>query len=308
MQNRNQILKKYNVSPDALIGRGMEAEVFSYGKDAVLKLYAGTASFDDLVTLKSFYDSLDRKAVNFHLPHIESVTKEDDFVVTIEKKLTGVPTTSFLDRSNSQELDAIMREYASAVVTLAELNSPAGINRYKLFDPDGFSQTDNGDWNQFLLTFINHKLVDLTPFLERDVENFAEKLERLNSILRAPYSGETSIIHGDFCPENLLLNDQHQATAVIDFGLFTMMGDPLFDVATSWVFFDMYDELKANIRERLLAIMLEALGEAKRGLLYRYVLVYSILSANAYSADCTDGHYHWCVANLNNQKLWDYVR
>ena len=86
-----------------------------------------------------------------------------------------------------------------------------------------------------------------------------------------------------------------------------MYGDSLFDIATGWVFFDMYDELKADIRERLLDITLDRLGEGVRGKLYRYVLLYSILGANAYSPDCTDGHYHWCVANLNNEAYWNNI-
>jgi len=41
----------------------MEAEVYAYGPDAVLKLYAGTASLADLRILRGFYDSLDRQRV-----------------------------------------------------------------------------------------------------------------------------------------------------------------------------------------------------------------------------------------------------
>lgn len=69
----------------------------------------------------------------------------------------------------------------------------------------------------------------------------------------------------------------------------------------------MHDELKADIRERYLSIILERLGEGVRGTLYRYVLLYSVLSANTYSLECADGHYQWCVANLNNQVYWDTI-
>ncbi|MEZ4675028.1 MAG: hypothetical protein R2932_12375 [Caldilineaceae bacterium] len=48
------------------------------------------------------------------------------------------------------------------------------------------------------------------------------------------------------------------------------------------------------------------MGETIRPLLYRYLL-YSFLSANTYSAECTDGHYAWCVANLNNAGYWALV-
>ena len=86
-----------------------------------------------------------------------------------------------------------------------------------------------------------------------------------------------------------------------------MYGDPLFDIATGWVFFDMYNELKANIRERYLAIILETLGPSVHEKLYFYVLLYSLLSANTYSSTCADGHYQWCVQNLNNQEYWKHI-
>jgi len=84
-------------------------------------------------------------------------------------------------------------------------------------------------------------------------------------------------------------------------------GDYLFDIATGWVFFDMYDELKAQIRDRYLAMLLDRLGEHVRAKLYRYVLIYSIVSANTYSSHCTDGHYQWCVANLSSQEYWNTI-
>ena len=84
-------------------------------------------------------------------------------------------------------------------------------------------------------------------------------------------------------------------------------GDALFDLATGWVFFDMYDELRASVRQRYLHLLLDQLGEHVRGQLYRYVLIYSILSVNTYSSRCSDGHYDWCVANLNSQHDWDAI-
>ena len=67
----------------------------------------------------------------------------------------------------------------------------------------------------------------------------------------------------------------------------------------------MYDELQANLRARYLAVVLAQLGEQVRGKLYRYVLLYSLLAANTYSATCADGHYKWCVQNLNQQAYWE---
>lgn len=307
MDSLNLLIAKYNLSDDARIGSGMEAVAYAYGTDKVLKIYAGTATYADLVTLKDFYQSLNRHLVPYQLPHVESVVQEPGHVVTVEQRLNGRSLSTVLPHLNDQELDAAMEAYLTAVLALANIDAPSNLDRFKLFDPQQISQPTSGDWHQFLLKFIQHNLTSVALYLQRDVADFSEKLESLKAILTLPYNGAYKLIHGDICPGNLLIGNHNQPLALLDFGLLTMYGDHLFDVATSWVFFDMYDELKAKIYERYLAMLLEAVGPDKRGLLYRYILIYSILSANTYSPDCSDGHYHWCVANLSNPHYWKHI-
>jgi thiamine kinase-like enzyme len=200
-----------------------------------------------------------------------------------------------------------MQRYLSAALAVSSIAMPPNWERYKLFDPDRLSYCRDGDWHQFLGRYLTHKLAQVSPYLSRDVSQFAANVEHLFAVLDQPYYGDYRLIHGDLCPSNLLVNDEHEINALLDFGLLTMVGDHLFDLATSWVFFDMYDELKAQARNRYLAMLLDRLGEQVRGKLYRYLLIYSILSANTYSSPCSDGHYYWCVANLSNQDYWNAI-
>jgi Ser/Thr protein kinase RdoA (MazF antagonist) len=301
---RNHILQKYHVAPQARLSGGMEAEVYAYGPDTVLKLYAGTASLVDLRMLQGFYDSLERRLVPYALPRIHAVFEEAPFVVTVEQRLTGTPLAALLPGCTPRRLDTFMQRYLDAALALAQVPAPPEFERYKLFDPEGLSARSSGDWHQFLARYLDHKLAQVAPSLRRDVPQFDEKLQVLRAPLDQPYRGDVRLIHGDFFPGNLLVNTDHEITALVDFGLLTMYGDPLFDLATGWVFFDMYDELKARVRERYLAMLIERLGDAVRGKLYRYVLLYSVLSANTYSPTCSDGHYQWCVANLCNEQFW----
>ncbi len=304
---RNHILQKYHMRPEALLSRGMEAEVYAYSPEAVLKLYAGTANLADLRTLKDFYDSLDRPRVPYALPRIELVAQEEGCLITIEQRLAGTRMSAVLPSLTAGQLDEVMRCTLTATRAVARLQAPPGFDRYKLFDPDRVSQRASGDWHQFVGRYLTHKLAQVSPYLNRDVSRFGAKVQQLRAIIDQSYAGSNSLIHGDLVPANLLINPDHQITAVLDFGLFTMYGDDLFDIATGWVLFDMYDKLKAKARERYLALILEQLGESVRGKLYRYVLMYSILSANAYSSNCTDGHYQWCVANLRHAHYWQAV-
>lgn len=304
---RNHILQKYHVSPAARLSSGMEAEVYAYGPDAVLKLYVGTASLADLRILRDFYNSLDRHRVPYALPRIHTIAQEDRFLITIEQRLAGTRLSAVLPTLTADQLDTVMQRYLTAALAVSHIQAPSAFDHYKLLDPDHISDRMNGDWHQFLARYLTHKLAQVTPYLSRDVPQFAGKVQQLHTVLDQPYRGDYRLIHGDFFPGNLLITDQYHITALLDFGLLTMYGDYLFDIATGWVFFDMYDELKAQVRDRYLAMLLARLGEHVRGKLYRYVLIYSILSANAYSSACTDGHYQWCVANLSNQHYWNAI-
>jgi Ser/Thr protein kinase RdoA (MazF antagonist) len=304
---RSQILQKYQVVPEAWLSSGMEAEVYAHASDTVLKLYPGSVSHTDLLTLQGFYDGLDRQHVPYALPCISTVADEASFLIAIEQRLVGTQLSALLPGLTADQLDESMQRYLSAALAVSTIQTSPAWDRYKLFDPDRLSERRDGDWYQFLARYLRHKLAQVSPYLSRDVPQLAAKVDHLHAILDQPYHGEERLIHGDFCPSNLLVDDEHTITALLDFGLLTMVGDPLFDLATGWVFFDMYDELKASVRERCLAMLLERLGAQARGKLYRYVLIYSILSANTYSPQCSDGHYAWCVANLSNQHYWSAI-
>jgi thiamine kinase-like enzyme len=282
----------------------MEATAYAYGADAVLKVYAGTTSYLDLLTLRDFYASLDRQMLPYALPQIRLVANEPPFLVTIEQRLAGQPLAQLLPDCSLHQLDLLMQRYLAAVQALAQLEAPFGLARYQLSDPHGLSLRVHGDWHQFLVRVLKQKLVQVAAPLQRDVPGFDQKVQHLFEVLARPYTGVYRLIHGDLCPENILITADRQVGAVLDFGLLTMAGDPMFDLATSWVFFDMYDALQVHARERYLTMLLEQLGEATRGQFYRYVLIYSILSANTYSPTCSDGHYAWCVANLATRAYW----
>src|SRR5262245_7580098 len=93
---RDYILQHYGIAPDARLSSGMEAEVYAYGSEAVLKLYPGTASLADLCTLRDFYAALDRQCVPYALPRIHTVTQEAGFLISIEQRLAGTPLSAFL--------------------------------------------------------------------------------------------------------------------------------------------------------------------------------------------------------------------
>ena len=256
---RNRIIQKYHVSPDSQLTCGMKADVYIYGPDTVLKLYPGTVSLAEMRTLQDFYHSLDRQLVPYAMPCIHTVAQEAHFLVTVEQRLPGTPMSALLPKFSRNQLEMMMQRYLTAVLALSAIQAPPVFDRYKLFDPDNISQRADGDWHRFIARYIARKLAQVGHCLRHDVSQFAVKMQQLDAILDQPYHGDIQLIHGDFFPGNLLVDENCRITALLDFGLLTMYGDHLFDIATSWVFFDMYDELKAKASDRYLAILVNRL-------------------------------------------------
>ncbi|HLF88524.1 MAG TPA: aminoglycoside phosphotransferase family protein [Anaerolineales bacterium] len=301
------LLQRYSLRSAHLIGKGMESQVYALDDMHVLKIYHRATPFTHLQTLQIFYHHLDARDLPYSLPLIEKIEQEDGNLYTIEKRLYGRNMEQVSREVDAPALERMLRRYIEALHAFSQVAFTASLTQYKLFDEKGISPIGRGDWHTFLARYV-HQRVEETPCLNRDVVALSDKLKRLDQILSQPYTGKLSVIHGDFYPGNLLVDEDLHVTSLLDFGLFTMFGDHLFDVATACVFFDMYDQLSQNIRQRLLSLAAETYGVYIMGVLYRYILIYSLLSANIYAPDCSDGHYQWCVANLNHRVYWDEIR
>jgi hypothetical protein len=89
--------------------------------------------------------------------------------------------------------------------------------------------------------------------------------------------------------------------ALLDWGFFTTAGDNTFDASTAAAFYDMYSPVARTIDDLLLD-RFEAQGH-DRDRMYLYRAAYSIATATIYSPTAADGHYTWCVNNLNRKDL-----
>ncbi len=298
---RGYILNKYNISEANFLGKGQEAEVYSYDQKRVLKLYKPTA-YSKLEILKQFYESMNSSDANFELPKIHEIIKEKDVVLTIEKRIEGRNIQKDLSNYDEQELDSFFENYLSTILSIQRIELEKQFKGIKLLSD--YDEISSKDWNDFLKQSLLRKNTEVDHYLKRDVLDYEVKLKRLMDAFSVGYEGEYALIHGDYYPSNLLVNADGQINGVIDFGLMTLYGDPLFDVGLSWILFDLYDELGEIKLEKYLNKVVNRLGEEVRSTIHLYVLFYSIYSANFFSETCSDGHYQWSVRNLNNEKFW----
>ncbi|MEK5216181.1 aminoglycoside phosphotransferase family protein [Psychrobacillus sp. FSL H8-0487] len=301
------ILDKFGISKSNFLGSGMESEVYAYDDNKVVKLYNDMSDSNKQRILKGFYSKIDSSSLSYELPFIYDTFEENGILVTIEKRIEGNNLQSMLSKMNYIEQNNMMETYLNANIELKSVKIKPNLEGYILFNDQQISSLNIISWFDLLKEEIFRKQKELESYLKRDVVNYDAKVKQLVEILSLGYEGEYSLIHGDFYPGNVMINESGKVTGLIDFGLMTMYGDNLFDIAIGWVCFDMYNELNANIYERYLNIIISTLGADVRKRLYFYVLIYSYISANLYSHNCEDGHYQWCVKNLNNKNYWEVL-
>lgn len=147
-----------------------------------------------------------------------------------------------------------------------------------------------------MAALVRRRAAESRRHLECDVDDFDNLLERVTTRLATIELDRLSVVHGDICRPNLLM-DGPRTAAVLDWGFYSTAGDNTFDAALAAGFFDMYGP-DAQRLDNLLLDRFERRGH-DRERMHLYRAAYAITTATIYDADAGDGHYVWCVGNLN---------
>ena len=146
--------------------------------------------------------------------------------VMIQNKLVGGALESIEDGLSNQEMEIAVRSAGDALRKLHAVKV------------DGFGERhDDGtwqfpDWEAYMQNFIDERreegdLILSTGVREDEFEDAVGALEewKADALFKEPV-----LCHGDFMPRHVFIDDKHNVSGVIDFGLFR--GNiPLFDIA-----------------------------------------------------------------------------
>jgi aminoglycoside phosphotransferase (APT) family kinase protein len=279
------------------IGAGMEGTVYRLGDGLVGKVW-----FDrDLASVEAMqavYASAGAHALPFALPSVISVYAHAGRAVSIERELRGhrlkerlVPERRELDPRAVEAIAVVVAGVATIPGTEAMRALPVLGEAQPFYAP---GQT----WNEALVALTRRRLDRFGDQLAASVPGFAELAAALLAgVAELPPAGAT-LIHGDICPENILVDDDLRPTALLDFGFLSTCGDPAFDAALTPAITDMYGPF-ARPHER--AVQSQMHDDPVRSAIYRGV--YGALTSNAYDADGADGQFAFCVGLLRRPEL-----
>ncbi|HZX06563.1 phosphotransferase family protein [Kribbella sp.] len=266
-----------------LIGQGMEGAVYDLGDGTVRKVWFGRRP-EEVLPLKTFLDELPE--LPFRTPRIREVgVGENGFAVSVEDKLTGVPLRE-AGLAESVALDA----FVSVVEALRTVRPGPAALRLPVVGEAFWV----GSWGESLAALVRRRAGAAKVHLERDVPDFPQLLEEVvDGVARV--EGELSVVHGDVCPPNVLM-DGDQVAAVLDWGFLSTAGDSTFEASLAAGFFDMYSPEARRLDDVLTERFVELGHDRDRMRLYRRA--YAIITATIYDENAGDGHYQWCVRQL----------
>ncbi|MEX0896354.1 MAG: aminoglycoside phosphotransferase family protein [Patescibacteria group bacterium] len=306
-ENYSQILKdEFSITEAVLLTKGMQSVVFDVTDGTLAKLYKKTKHTPDFKLLQNFYSTLDTSRVQFEVPHIIAIHESKTHILVIEAKLPGRSLErSSLQALSERELKAFIPNYVDTLFSIRLVHSSLIQEAELLIESDQFFVTKSASWKELIQKSIVAKDQAIGNVFNQDVIEYSSKLEMLRSYFTAQEYDKPQLIHGDYFPGNMLVDEKYQITSMLDFGTLTTKGDYLFDIATGWQFADMYREVSVlNLNALIFAHIQERLQSDELSRVHAYLLFYSLISANMYSASRDDGHYVWCVENWNNTEHW----
>jgi Ser/Thr protein kinase RdoA (MazF antagonist) len=300
------LLKKLGYPELQFLGEGMQCLVFADGPDQVLKIYDTAVGVKNLERLMAFYQSLDTSSVSFKTPKILSIKSTQDKILVTENRLTGIsPSLKYLQQMEVHDLETFFQHYVDVLFEIQNITTDFLQPGEPLDQSGDYCQYDHyGSWQALLSVNIRHKLSvsgkHYTPF----VEDLDEIVDKVFTHIKALPQDDNRLVHGDYYPANTLMDENFNITSVLDFGTYTIPGDPLYDIALGWIFADMYQNVKQlRAKDFVGDLIRQRISVEEYRRMKLYILIYSLLSADIYGSSYLeqDGHFRWAMDNLNNK-------
>jgi serine/threonine protein kinase len=296
VETAQQKLSRLGITHVDYIASGMEGHVFRLEHQSVAKVWQAK-TLAEIIPLKDFYEGLQTLEFSFETPLITQVQEVDGTTISIEKELHG---TSMRTLVKDDELGPPPFAFEAVLSILSSLKDKKLIgDKVHLPILGMMPSREAGESGSMavLLEIAHQKVKRYGNQLRHSVPDFDWIYERVVKHLLEHKVEEMQAVHGDLCPENILLDEQGKVTAVLDWGLMSLFGDSTLDASFACGIYNMYGPHHRQIDELFLKACEARLGYSRERLLL-YRALYAIIQSNAFSETGSDGHYAWCIENL----------
>ncbi len=221
-----RILADFGLRASDLIGEGGESLVYALGTSHVLRL-PKRHPFDPRSRrrLQAFLAGIHGR-LPFETPLIEEIGPNEAY--TIEPRVPGKPMAEFLRAANDDLRDHALRNYVAAIDAFRTIEFPHLPYGHILAG----HPVNAGDWRTFvrdsLSRFRTVNRVAIAGAVGDPYRLFDKAADMIDQLPQHP---PKYLVHGDYFPGNVLLAPDLSIAGVIDFGPFTVAGDPVLDLA-----------------------------------------------------------------------------
>ncbi|WP_437678939.1 phosphotransferase family protein [Sorangium sp. So ce131] len=237
-----QVMSRFGLSQDALLGVGGEACVFALDRARVVRVLHPEATRPSVERRAQLLDELQRSAgeVPFAIPRVLEITEAHGRLVTIEPRLAGRPLSQVLAEAAGAERDHLVARFLDCSTRLQALRVRRGWYG-DLCDPAPIRTR-------------SHRV-----YLERRA---SKSLARAGSAFAGvdpaalaaalPEPDRPSFVHLDLYPGNVLVEGR-EVSAVVDFGGVAILGDARLEPLSAVSYLTSYITRCATDRDRGLA-------------------------------------------------------
>jgi len=287
------------------LAAGAEGSVFRLGNGTVAKVWI-RRQVSELIRLQRFYADVAAHPLPFATPEIMRVMRVGDSAVTFERELPGTPLQNRMAFSDSELDPAAVAAVVGVLRELAGVPASAAMMDMPVLDETLPLWAGTRDFQGALAALLHRRVARFGELLRARVPEFDTRYARLLVALAEVDPVPASVVHGDLFAENILVDDAGRPVAVLDFGFLTTAGDPRIDVAITAAIMNMYGPYALEITCALTQQFAAELGHPTKTLLV-YQGVYAVATANAFTPDGVDGHFAWCIAQLNRADILEAI-
>ncbi|MBU6334477.1 MAG: phosphotransferase [Chloroflexi bacterium] len=272
-----------------LLGRGSESAVYALDGQHVLRHYHPGISDAYVAARAVLCERIAAAGATFTVPQVVAHGQIAGRPATIERRLAGADLATAWPALTPAARHTALTSYQRVAGQIGRVCFPAAPYG-ELLDTAAAIRRDR--WPEYLMARLDATLARSRGWLLRDVPRLAALLrwferaaaDALGSVPRA-------LVHGDYFPGNVFVDDRAQVYAVGDWGYSTIVGDPRLDQVTAAQFLALVDGMGDDARTTALArLAIDPL----------VIALYTSYAA-LYFAPCHDDDprtYAWCVATL----------